>query len=730
MEFIYLFKALNKRKWIILLCVVIAVAAAYVLTMNETKQYKSVAQIATGYTSGDELNLNDDRFNVPQIEAKFSNLIETFNSPRLLSFLSYNLLLHDLTQKPAFTNLTSKQASNPLEAYMGKEEVIKILNNKLDSGKSLNKEVPKEAIILNYLYLYGYDIESIKSNMNVARVPKTDFVNISYISENPELSAYAVNNMVTDYQIFYLQNRRQISDTSIASLDSVVQQKKAYLDQKIAAKSNFMTSRGIVDVTMEGSSKLEQINSYQSQLTTEKGNRENLQYRIGELSRLIKEANSGTRTTTGNSGDNLDYILLKKQYSDSYNEYIRKGGNDPVLKKHLDDLKARMQQLQPSGSSDPATNNTSYVDDLKQKKLDAEGELKSSNQKISSIQAMISSLKGGLTGMASEGAGVEQLEREIQLASAAYTKAKERLSAAINASETGANKIRQTMMGQPALTPENSHRALKIALAGGCALFLSSLVVMLLAFVDNSIKTPSNFNSLTHLQLLWSINKIKMKPNVLEEAELFHEGAGRKDNVFLEQLRKVRYEIENSGKKIFLFTSTEPQQGKTTLIQALAYSLSLVNKRVLIIDTNFCNNDLTSHLSAQPVLEQFHANGHQFTAHDVDNLITRTSVPGVDMIGCKGGNYTPREILPQNHLLHYLPQLTNVYDFIFLEGAPLNDYTDTKELIQYSEGVVAVFSSEASLTPIDKESISFFKENKEKFLGAILNKVQYENLDM
>ncbi|HWJ28669.1 MAG TPA: hypothetical protein VNS32_19150, partial [Flavisolibacter sp.] len=80
--------------------------------------------------------------------------------------------------------------------------------------------------------------------------------------------------------------------------------------------------------------------------------------------------------------------------------------------------------------------------------------------------------------------------------------------------------------------------------------------------------------------------------------------------------------------------------------------------------------------------------------------------------------------------LHYLPQLTNVYDFIFLEGAPLNDYTDTKELIQYSEGVVAVFSSEASLTPIDKESISFFKENKEKFLGAILNKVQYENLDM
>ena len=349
---------------------------------------------------------------------------------------------------------------------------------------------------------------------------------------------------------------------------------------------------------------------------------------------------------------------------------------------------------------------------------------------IFSIQIMINSLKGGLNGMATTGAGVEQLEREIQLASTEYSKAKERLSAAMNASETGANKIRQTMMGQPALAPEPSHRALVIALAGGCALFLSSLVIMFLAFIDSSIKTPSNFHALTHLQLLGTINKIKMRPNVLEEADIFTESLGRKDNTFLEQLRKVRYEIENSGKKIFLFTSTEPQQGKTTLIQALAYSLSLVNKKVLIIDTNFCNNDLTSRLSAQPVLEQFHVNGHQFSVHDIEKFITRSNVRGVDTIGCKGGNYTPREILPQNHLLHYLPQLTSIYDFIFLEGAPLNDYTDTKELIQYSDGVVAVFSSEASLSPVDKESISFFKENKDKFLGAILNKVQYENLDM
>jgi succinoglycan biosynthesis transport protein ExoP len=71
-----------------------------------------------------------------------------------------------------------------------------------------------------------------------------------------------------------------------------------------------------------------------------------------------------------------------------------------------------------------------------------------------------------------------------------------------------------------------------------------------------------------------------------------------------------------------------------------------------------------------------------------------------------------------------------VYDYIFLEGAPLNNYTDTKELINYSEGLVAIFSSETALTAIDRESIKFLKQQDGKFVGAILNKVQTGNLEM
>ena len=77
-----------------------------------------------------------------------------------------------------------------------------------------------------------------------------------------------------------------------------------------------------------------------------------------------------------------------------------------------------------------------------------------------------------------------------------------------------------------------------------------------------------------------------------------------------------------------------------------------------------------------------------------------------------------------------MKELREYYDFIFMEGAPLNTYTDSKELIRYADAIVAVFSAENVFTAADKESIKFIKENKTKLLGAVLNKVKEENFNM
>ena len=77
-----------------------------------------------------------------------------------------------------------------------------------------------------------------------------------------------------------------------------------------------------------------------------------------------------------------------------------------------------------------------------------------------------------------------------------------------------------------------------------------------------------------------------------------------------------------------------------------------------------------------------------------------------------------------------LQLLTSDFDYIFLEGPPLNDFSDSRELAQYVDGVIAVFSAQDEIKQIDKQSISFFRELNGKFTGSILNMVDLKNINV
>jgi len=70
------------------------------------------------------------------------------------------------------------------------------------------------------------------------------------------------------------------------------------------------------------------------------------------------------------------------------------------------------------------------------------------------------------------------------------------------------------------------------------------------------------------------------------------------------------------------------------------------------------------------------------------------------------------------------------YDFIFMEGAGLNGFTDSKELAPYTDGIIVIFAAETEFKHDDKESIVFLKSLGDKFMGAILNKVDNTNLNL
>lgn len=110
------------------------------------------------------------------------------------------------------------------------------------------------------------------------------------------------------------------------------------------------------------------------------------------------------------------------------------------------------------------------------------------------------------------------------------------------------------------------------------------------------------------------------------------------------------------------------------------------------------------------------------------NLINRTKFPGVDIIGNIGANDSPSEIMAGRDFKQMIQDLSGRYDCVIMEGPALNDYSDTKELIDFADKVIPVFSATGSLGHRDRESIKYLKSINGRLMGTVLNKVKFKYL--
>lgn len=728
MEFNYILRILLKNKKYIIGSGLLSGLLALVFSFFIKEKYISRSQISTGYTILQEIKLSDASFDIGEIDIKFNNAIENITSPKVLNLLSYKLMLHDLD----FQNKFSSVDTNDIRNIEGLENfdittIEEILLEKYTNLLLLNGSNAQEKPIIELIDMFGYDLETLNKNLEVFRYQRSDYINIVYTSKNPLLSEFIVNQLITEFQRYTDVSMRVRSFDAIQTIDSVVKQKESELKAKIELKSNYLRDSVSSASIAASNARQNRSSEYESIIADELSKIQSITYQIDEVQSQINNLNSGEPISAPVTS-NKEYADLRKRFNELTNLYIRNGSTDQNLKNEIDQVQLKMKQLASASTSITKVDNStriSQINALTREKVSLEANLRSSNARVEFYRNKLAGLGGVIARVPRRSTfRVEQLDKEIELAMMEYTSAKEKMNIAGSLNDGGQSNFKQTIYGQAPLEPEPAKRLLISSIATSSGILLSSFVFILIAYFDQRIRTPLQFQRMTGLPLIGVINEIDLKAGGLKNHIIqIEKNNTNRNNNFRELLRKLRYEIESSGKRSIMFTSTESNQGKTTLLQSLAFSLSLSKKKVLLIDTNFCNNDLSVLNSAKPTLELFSFEKIETDKNALKNLISPTGVEDVDIIGCKGGDYTPNEILPKNHILNHLDYFLTSYDFILIEGAPLNGYTDAKELSQYVDGIVAIFSANAEIKSADKESLKYFQTIPEKFIGSVLNKL-------
>lgn len=741
MDLVYLFKVLWKNKLLLILTPLISLVIAYFLTENLPKEYISTAQLSTGFTDQSSLGYYAENYNIRESSIKFVNVIQTMNSPVVVNLLSYRVILHDLNTKEKpfrrFSDLVAKaeSAGRPVTIF-SQEELERLADQiviKLENFELLNPYDETDKKIMSLLKLYQYDYASLIRNLNISRVGVSDFINIEYKSNDPFFSAYVVNAMSDQFIRYYSNLKTDESSTNLDFFVKIRDQKKSLLDQKTDEYNQIKNSKSIIDPGVD----------------------------IESMSSLIKETEAKRNSYTEElNGLNLKINAIDDKFS-SYGQDKAYSTNEKIieLNKKISELKQSIAISQPGKSRDDIEQllsqlrselhseirRSSQFDEtglLKEREsLDLQRKIVRSN--LASVDQNLIRLKSRVNNVVSRESLLATLQKEIDKLTEEYLQSVNDYNKENNKTLITESQIKVIVPGQPSETPLTSRRAIMIGLATVATLIFCIFGVILLEYIDVRLKTPLNFKRQTKLALFGTLNQTQT--DNLNLNALFGQIKSKEQELFKHSLRKLRYELlKDKSSKVFMVTSTKKGEGKSFIILCLAYSLSMINKRVLIIDTNFKNSTLTKFLIKEdPVkdlkiipkmlTDNISQGGYIEDDPERDrhhSIIAPTTHHNIDIIGSKQVSDSPLEIFSERNFNEMIRKVSVDYDFVFMEGAPLNDFSDTKELAEYVDKIIPVFSAGSSVNQKDNESIEYLKSLNGKLAGSILNKVKAKDLEI
>ncbi|MBL7856241.1 MAG: hypothetical protein JNM57_01025 [Cyclobacteriaceae bacterium] len=743
MDIIFFIKILWRRKWYLILIPIITGVASYFFTSGVKPVYKSVARLATGFTTNeDQIKVIEERLNLRDSEVKFNNLIQTINSESVLTLLSYRLAIHDLTSEIPFRKGNPEMNEKSILDNVGIDSALNVLNVKLKSKELLSSYDPFEAKLLKLIGSKGYLSWQIKGALEISRVRGTDFITIQCLTESPLLSAFMANTLGEEFIRYDNSLKDFSSDQSVTFFEKLANEKKLALEEKSKLLTQMKSSGSGVDFQMESAATITQIGEYELR-------KEQLLRDIQRLNILLANVNkklnqSSQNNPLGNQAEiNSNIIRIKDKIAELNDQYTKSGSTNKELYAVITELRYQLQVEmnkleQSSGSSPQVTSRQELVNQKEAYEL----ELQIANVNLESVNSMIYGLRGGIAGKASKETAILELEKDVEKATLEYHKALDRFDTERSKSMAASSSIRIIVKAQPNGNPEFSKRLVMIVFSIVVSLVLCVFVIIFVEYLDVRVKNPQQFKKFIKIPLIGTINLINSKD--LNLAALFSNPSKDHDlEVFKHFLRKLRFEVETSKGQVILITSPKEGEGKSFIILCLSYLLSMIQKRILIIDTNFKHNSLTKILlkknSGVAKLEQGlfmrtqigQGGAHSVGEEDfVSSIIYPTGHHGISIIGNNGGNESPSEIFAGRDFGVMLDTLKSTYDYIILEGPALNNYSDTKELVGFTDKVIAIFSADSSIKELDRESIDYLSSLKGKFLGATLNKVITKELTL
>ena len=668
LKFFFLVAKKNIKN-LIILSLIVSLLALFV-SLNQEKKYLSKGIIVIESDDNNIVNI-EEVYSVESRMNRINNQMAILKSDEVLEYI-----IKDKKNSMNFKNLYSKNTPNFFQRIFTKEKKI-------------------DDIFLK---------KTLTENFTVKNVPRSDVLELSFISINPRLSQIALQSIIESYQRYEIDSKIKI--TSYANQKITERLKDLVVQMDVAQKklSNYKKENNLVDTGNVKQLKIKEIESISARIIDAKLSYQRQQNDLlsikvaeGDVDALLaiedlrsREEISNIKNTLNANESNMQSLLLI--YTDKHPKIIQ-------AKEQNDSLKTQLDKI--------------LDENIQQKAF----QLSNINNFINLSEEELQKVTDELRILEEKESGMLKFSRELESSRKLYESFLQRVKETNEAQNLQVSKLKT--IESPNLPSTHFYPTPQKNFV--LAFIISSIGIYGLLYFremnSSVIKSPEAIDSLNipQIGILPRVEKLKRGFHILQM--FVEDGASS----FSEAIRSSRAIIESKFEKnkSYMVTSSNPSEGKTTYAFNLALSLEKSSK-VLFIEAD---------IRRPSVLNGFYQFDKQILG--LGEIISGTAnlkdaifkVPGteLDIITSGEKRFDMSDIVSKDQIKKFLDVLKLEYDYVIVDSPPVQPVSDTLILTQSSDYNLFVIRSEETRTASFMSSIKKIQNVGAKINGIIIN---------
>ncbi|HET7108869.1 MAG TPA: polysaccharide biosynthesis tyrosine autokinase [Candidatus Acidoferrum sp.] len=638
------------------------------------------------------------------------------------------------------TNILPFQGADAYDSMMDLDNYIETQSKVLTSetlalqtirntGLAANPEfsaggIPSEAIATGSLANQKRppEVAAFLSSLSVKRIPSSRLMEVSYESTDPVLAARILNAHLENFKAQNIQSRYEATLEATRFLTSQLNELKLTVKQSEDARINYERQNQIWSVDDKSNITTQRLADLDKQLTDAQG--ETLKKQA-----LYEYAKAGDIDAVPEiRADALLQDLQKKRadlavlYTEAVNQY---GPNFPKVQR----LQAQIKEV-----DDQIGRESKGII------LQLESDYREAKQREELIRQALELQKAETNNMAEKMVQYNILKRESEADKTLYEGLLTKLKEAGIAEGLKSSNLRVV---DPAMIPSYPARPAKarnIALAFLVGLVGGIGLALLREYLDNTVKTPDDIETLTRLPSLAVVPAFGEHESQKRRMGIFGGAStnGHDKRIELvaqhlpksqmsEAFRALRTAIllsqPDHPPQVILVTSALPREGKTTAAANLAVTLAQLGDKTVLVDADLRKPGVGRLLNLGP--GKYAGLSSYLAGVSTLDLVTvpHPAIPNLAAIPTGPLPPNPADLLSSHKLADAIAELRSKYKFVVIDSPPIMAATDAVILSVQADGVLLVVRSGETPKEAFTRTRDLLTSVKSRLLGVVLNAV-------